>query len=473
MHGSLLRGARQQLHAQIAEALEARFPELMESQPELLAQHYAEAGLIEKSFAYWGKAGRRSAASSANLEAAAHLARGIAALSRLPETPERLRQELAMQLTLGPVLLSTRGYGVPEARDPYRRGTELAARLGDDRARFAATWGLWITTHGGGRDDEERLRHLDELFRIADRVGDQELSLQAHHSAWATRIWRGEFIRTREHVRRGNDLYDPDQHRHHALLYGGHDPGVCGEGQGAIALWALGWPDQATQSAAAGVALAERLQHVPSLLHALWFAAAVAHLRRDVAAVRVLGERLSTLGRDHGLKQYQAIGGIFRGWALTEAGSQAEGIAELRAGVGHYGAAAWTMLALFHAILAEAELRAANIEHAEAALAGIENIGNRWWRAEFLRLRGDLQRVGPAADAAAQSYREAILLAHDQQARSLELRAATALARLLRDQGCRADACDLLAPIYGWFTEGFDTPDLKDAKALLDELDGA
>jgi predicted ATPase len=254
-------------------------------------------------------------------------------------------------------------------------------------------------------------------------------------------------------------------------MYGGHDPGVCGKGQSAVALWALGYPDQAVQIAREGIILAEGLGHVPSVLHSLWFAVAVCHLRRDLATTRDYSERLLTLGREHGLRQYQAVGGIFHGWALMQSGSGEEGLAELRSCVGRYGATSWTMLGLFRAILAEAELLSGNFELAEEALAGTE-VGNRWWWAEFLRLRGDLQRSGSVRDRAAaeQSYREAIAVARGQQAKSLELRAATGLVRLRRDQGRHAEARDLLAPVYGWFTEGFDTPDLKEAKALLDEL---
>jgi len=331
---------------------------------------------------------------------------------------------------------------------------------------------LWITTHGGGREDEERLRHLGELVQIADRIADPELSLQAHHSGWATWIWGGEFVRSQDHIRQGLALYDPDKHRHHALMYGGHDPAVCGKGQSAVALWAMGYSDQAVQIAHEGITLAEGLGHVPSVLHSLWFAVAVCHLRRDLAATRDYSERLLTLGHEHGLRQYHAIGGIFHGWALIRSGSAEEGLAELRSCTGRYGATSWTMLGLFRAILAEAELLSGNFEQAEEALAGTEEVGNRWWWAEFLRLRGDLQRSGPFRDRAAaeQSYREAIAVARGQQAKALELRAATGLARLWRDEGGPDKARDLLAPVYGWFTEGLDTPDLVEAKALLASL---
>jgi class 3 adenylate cyclase len=471
-YGTLLRGPRQALHARIAEALRQGSPQTVERSPEILAHHLTEAGELDGASSCWLEAGRRASGHSANSEAAAHLARGIAALSGLAETPERIRRELALQLALGPVLLSTRGSGSPETRRAYRRAAELAALLGDDRARFAATWGLWITTRGGDREDQERLRHIGELVQIADRIADPELSLQAHHSAWATWLFAGEFGRSQDHIRQGIALYDPDKHRHHALMYAGHDPGVCGRGQGAVSLWALGYPDQAVQTAREGIILAEGLGHVPSLLHALWFAAAVCHLRRDLATARDYSERLLTLGRKHGLENYQTVGGIFHGWALMQSGSREEGLAKLRSCVGRYGATAWTMLGLFRAMLAEAELLSGNFEHAEEALAGTEQVGNRWWRAEFLRLRGDLQSSGPVRDSggAEQSYRKAIAVARGQQAKSLELRAAIELVRLLRDAGRPDEARDLLAPLCGWFTEGLATPDLVKAKALLASL---
>jgi class 3 adenylate cyclase len=471
-YGTLLRGPRRALHARIAAAIQEQSPRIVERSPEILAHHLTEAGELDSAATYWLEAGRRASGQSANIEAAAHLARGIAGLSGLAETPERIRQELVLQLALGPMLLSTRGYGSPETRRAYRRAAGLAAQLGDDRARFAAIWGLWITTHGGGREDEERLRHLDELVKIADRVADPELSLQAHHSAWATWIWSGEFARSQDHVRQGLALYDPDKHRHHALMYGGHDPGVCGKGQSAMALWVLGYSDQAAQIAGEGIILAEGLGHVPSILHSLWFAVAVGHLRRDLATARDYSERLLTLGHEHGLRQYQAVGGIFHGWALMQSGSGDEGLAELRSCIGRYGATSWTMLGLFRAMLAEAELLSGNFEQAEEALTGTEEVGNRWWWAEFLRLRGDLHRSGSVRDKAAaeQSYREAMAVARGQQAKALELRAATGLVQLWRDEGRPYEARDLLAPIYGWFTEGLDTPDLVEAKALLASL---
>ncbi|HWD57815.1 MAG TPA: AAA family ATPase [Stellaceae bacterium] len=469
-YGTLLRAPRQALHARIAAEIERRLPERVEREPEILAHHLTEAGELDGAATRWLEAGSRAAGRSANIEAVAHLTRGIAALSGLSETPERDRREMNMQLLRGPALMSNRGFGVPEVKDAYRRANELAGRLGDDRARFAATWGLWITAQGSSVEDENRLRFLGEMVEIAERIADPELTLQAHHSAWATRVWRGEFVRSQEHVRQGLALYDPAKHGHHALMYGGHDPGVCGKGQGAMSLWVLGYPDQAAQYADDAIALGEKLAHIPSTLHALWFAGTLRLLRREGAMARDCGERLLALGGAHGLKQYQALGGIIHGWALIQLGRPDEGRREFVVSIDQYGATARLMLDVFQTGLAEAETQAGNFDEAGAALAEAEAAGRGWWQAEFLRVRGEGERSFHDPRTAEQSYREAIAVAQDQSAKSLELRAATSLARLWLQQNRTAETRALLAPLYDWFTEGLDTADLRDAKALLDEL---
>ncbi|THD49925.1 MAG: adenylate/guanylate cyclase domain-containing protein [Bradyrhizobium sp.] len=472
-YGTLLRGPRQELHARIAAATETGMPERVEREPELLAYHYAQAGKPDTAAGYWLAAGRLAARRSANSEAVAHLRRGIAAVRALPETVERNRLELALQLALGPALVSSRGFGDAEASTGYQRAAELARRLGDDRDRFAATWGSWITIRAKSASDHIRLRlqYLGEMIEAAERTGDAELLLQAHHSSWSTRIWNGEFASAIEHVRSGLALYDPERHRHHALMYGGHDPGVCGNGQGAVALWALGWPDRAVQSARESIVLGETLDHLPSLLHSLWFATSVYFLRRQAADVLACSARLLALGSEHGLKLYEAIGGVFHGWALIQQLDAQAGLAELRAAVATYATTAHVNLDLYRAILAEAELRAGNFEEGAAVLIHGERSTDEWWRAGYLRLRGDLLLRGPNdRGEAEQLYRQAISVAAGQQAKSLELRAATSLAMLLGEQGRRSEGYSVLAPVYGWFTEGFGTLDLKEAKLLLGEL---
>ena len=469
-YGSLLRGPRQALHARIATALRERYPDVAERAPEVLAHHLTEAGQPDAAAAYWLEAGRRAAGRSANIEAVAHLTRGITGLKGLPETRERQRHELILQLALGPALMSTGGFGAPQAVGTYQRARHLAEALGEDRTRFAAVWGSWLSSSEvrAGRDALVR-----ELFQVAQQVGDPGLLVQAHHAAWATVMWRGSLVESREHVRQGLLLYDRDLHRGHALVYGGHDPAVCGYGQGAITFWLLGYPDQAARSARDGIDLAASLSHVPSLGHALWFAAVVHHFHRDVPNVLDCGERLIALGHEHGLPFYRTIGSIMHGWALVRLGRVAEGLPALRQATSRYRAVSRVMITLLTTMLAEAELRAGltqeGMDHLEASDREAVSLDQSFWRAGTLHLKGET--LAARHDGTAEACLRASLdLARGQQAKSLELRAATGLARLFQHQGRRDEARDLLAPIHGWFTEGFDTPDLKDAVTLLANL---
>ena len=471
-HGTLLRGARQRLHLRIATALGDRSPETAERAPEVLAHHLALAGQLDTAAAHWLEAGRRAAARSANVEAIAHLTRGIEALGGAADTPERARQQLALQLALGPALMTTRGFSAPEPERAYRTARRLSKRLDDDRARFASIWGLWLVSGSSGRPAFRR-ELADELFRVAEQLGDRGLLLEAHHAGWATDMSAAHHISGREHVRDGLALYDRKEHRSHALVYGGHDPAVCGKGHGALMLWLLGYPDQAAREARDVVVFAESIGHVPSVGHALWWAAMVHQLRRDAPLVLDHSKRLLELGAEHALKQYQMIGSILHGWAFAHLSDVEDGLSELRHADTSY---AGTQRTYFSAILAETELRAGQFDRAEAALKDAAAIANRldetWWRAGMLCVEGDLLRARSNDNwsAAEARYGDAIALARDQQAKSIELRTATSLARLRRDQGCAAEARDVLEPIYGWFTEGFDTADLKEAKALIEEL---
>jgi predicted ATPase len=348
-------------------------------------------------------------------------------------------------------------------------------RVEDDRSRFAAVWGLWLVT-GQGAAHGVRVALADELFRLAERLDDPALRLQAHHAAWATVIWRGEFAASRKHIRQGLALYDRVEHRNHALLYGGHDPAVCGTGQGAMALWLLGHPDQAADSAREAIELSDDLAHVPSIGHARWFAGVTHLVRRDSPAVLDCGEQLVALGREHGLAQYRAIGEILRGWARVQLGDAAAGLDELREGIRAYGEMAKVMLGFFSTALAEAELHAGYTDKAEAALAAAkretELRDEIFWRPGILRVEGDLLLACPPTDVAAaeQCYREAMTMARANAGLALELRAALGLARLWCRQDRRDETRTLLVPLYGRFSEGLDTLDLVEVKALLDQL---
>jgi predicted ATPase len=478
-YSTLLRGARQKLHARIAGALEARFPEAAAAQPELLARHCAEGGLVERAVGYWFAAAERALRAAANAEAIEHLSRGIQLLASLPDTPERRRTELRFQTTIGPALLATKGWAAAEAAQANRRAEELCRTLGDVGERFKVVVGLWFfhLTRGETRQAGSL---GDELFRLAEQQDDDDLRLQALHAAWGRCTWVGRFAAGLEHAERGLALYSPARHASHALTYGGHDPGVCGWARGGMDLWFLGYPDRADDYARRAVALAEEIAHPPTVAHALNYGVLCQQLRRDAATVRAWGARLAGLAAGHGLALFEANAVAARGWVLANEGQVTGGLAELRRGLDGCISLGMRLFEPYHkALLAEACLAAgdgaAALGLVEDAMRFADESGVRFWDAELLRLKGRLLAhlqpggAGPPEEVEA-CYRGSLAVARGQEARSLELRAALSLARLWRDRGEHAEARDLLAPVYGWFTEGFGTPDLEEAKALLDEL---
>jgi class 3 adenylate cyclase/predicted ATPase len=474
-YSTLLRGPRRALHGRLAAALEKRKRETGNAEPEILARHFAEAGQPEPAASYWLEAGQREAGRSANVEAVAHLRRGIEALTGLAETPERLRLELALQLALGSSLLAIEGFSSTHSDAAYLRAWVLAERLGDESALFRALWGRWMTTGQGPLDNKTVNDLVTELFRAAESVDDPGLRLQAHHAAWVTLLWLGEPGAAHDHVTKGLALYDREKHGLHAAQYGGHDPAVCGYGQDAIALWIMGYADQALASARRGISHARDLGHMPSLAHALWLAGFVHMMRRDPHAALETGERLETLGGEHDFAVYQVAGRVLRGWARALLGApEGGGLAEMCGAANEYKSLAGVMAGPFLVSLADSERRARHFERAETALnhaeAFITHRGERLWIGELLRSRGDVAVTKPTADlvAAERFYEEALALARSRNAKSVELRAAKGLARIWRRRGNIREARDLLASVFHWFTEGFDTPDLIEARALLD-----
>jgi tetratricopeptide (TPR) repeat protein len=467
-YGTLLRGPRQALHGRIAAAIETRTPARVEREPEILAYHLAEAGQFQRAATFLLEAGRRAAARSANLEAVAHLNRAVGMLASLPQSPECVRLELALQLALGPAVMATSGFRAPEADAAYRRARELAETLGNNRSLFAALWGLWLAT---GQSNERRQQLVAELFQVAKPLNDSGLELQAHHSAWATLVNVGDLAGAQEHVRRGLELYDRKRHGTHALLYGGHDPAVCGMGQRGIALWMLGYPDQAADSVRQGMTLADDLAHPPSVGHALWFAGIVYMMRGEVIAALDLAERLIRLSSEHALAQYRAVGSIIRGWARAQSGELEEGLHELRGSVGSYLSTAAPLLSFFMIALGDTELRAGHFSEANLALEEGTKAQRQEpiWASDILRFAGDLRIAQNADDLAGAErlYDEALSAARAHNAKSLELRAALKLARLRCRQGRSREAEDLVRPLYSWFSEGLDSADLQAAQALL------
>jgi predicted ATPase len=472
-HSSLLRGARQQLHAQIAGALETHSPEIMENQPELLAQHYAEAGLVEKSVALWGEAGRRSVARSAMAEAAAQYHKGLDQLALLPDDPKRKRQELELRSSLSAVLIAVKGFAAPETGDAYARARKLWEKLGSPGEFLQIPYGQ--SRYHMNRGELDLAQRLDkDLLRLSRQRNDAAGLVLGHYSSGRTLVFAGRFASSRSQLEEAVALYNPISHGS-LVQQAAVDPQVASQAYLGIVLFCLGFPDQALARSSAAVAEARRLAHPPSLASSLMNGTTVLLLVGDDAALDERANQLVAVTTEQGFPFWGAVGTIYRGWVKVKNGDVAEGISLLRSGSTAYRATGARVWMPYHiALLARAYEIAGQIEEGltqlDDALQIVERTGERWLDAELYRHKGQLLLRQGHSEAAEELYRNALRIAEQQQAKLWELRASVSLARLRRDQGRRAEARDLLAPVYDWFTEGFDTPDLKEAKSLLDEL---
>jgi len=472
-HSSLLRSTRQRLHARIAKALLTHSPELMETQPELFAQHYAEAGLIEKSFACWGRAGHRSATRSAIAEAAAQFQKGLDELALLPDTPERKWRELEFRSSLGAALRFVKGQAAMETGQAYARARELWEQLGYPAEYLHIPYGE--SRYHVYRGEMDLAMRLDEdLLRVSLQRNDSRGLVLSHQSCGSGHMFRGRFSLSRSHLEAALSLYDPNSHHSLGHQTGSH-PQVVAQGYLGVALLCLGYPDQAMVQTNGAIAEARRLAHSPSLASALMIGAILLSIVGDNGRLDDRVDDLVAVATEQAFPQWRAFGTIYRGWVKTKNGDLAEGISLLSSGVAAYRANGSEALMPHHsALLARACKIAGQIEDASNALADAlrtaERTGERWLGAELNRHKGQLLLRQGHAEAAEELYCKALSIAAAQEARLWELRAAVSLARLRRDQARPAEARDLLAPVYGWFTEGFGTADLKEAKALLDEL---
>jgi class 3 adenylate cyclase/predicted ATPase len=488
---SLLKSKRQQYHSQIVQVLEERFAETKETQPELLAHHYTEAGLTTQAIPYWQQAGRRAVERSANLEAVNHLTKGLELLKTLPDTLERTQLELMLQITLGAPLMNSKGFAAPEVGTAYARARELCQQVGETPQLFPVLRGLWVFY--SSRAELQTAHELaEQLLLLAQTAQDSASLVLAHMALGHTLSALGEFSSARAHEERAVALYDPQQHRALTFLYGGDSGAVCLSYM-AWALWFLGHLDQSLKSIGEGLSLAQGLSHPFSVAYALGPAASIHQCRQEVQTAQRRAEEVIALSTKHGFALRLAWGTIVRGWALAEQGQGEEGITQIRQGLAAYRATgAEVFRPYFLALLAEAYGKVGQTEEGLSvlteALDVVHQTGERMYEAELYRLQGELTLQqfnaqgskfnvehpqsairNPQSEAEA-CFLQALAIAGKQQAKSLELRAATSLARLWRQQGKKKEAHEMLAEIYGWFTEGFDTKDLQEAKALLEEL---
>jgi predicted ATPase len=472
---SLLKRTRQQVHQQIAQMLETRFPAIVETQPELVAQHYTAAGCTEQAVVYWERAGQQASDRSAHLEAVSHLTTGIELLKSLPETPAWTQHALTLYIALGAALQTAKGYAAPEVEHAYTRAYALCQQVGETPELVPVLFGLFRFYLV--RSQLHTAQELGEtLLRLAHQSHDPALAVIAHYALGASWFWLGALPAARQHLEEAIARYTPDQRRAPAFRIG-NDPGVACRAYAALTLWVLGYPAQALARLHEALTLAHELSHPYSLAWARCVAAIVSQLRRDVLAVHEQAEACIALSTAQGFPQWAAYGTSCRGWALAMQGQGEAGLAQVRQGVAAVrttGATLWDPY--FCTVLAEVSDHLGHPEDALQALAEADTLmeqhEERWWEAEIHRLRGVLllrQPGTPPAEAEAW-FQRALDVARRQEAKSLELRAAMSLARLWQQQGKRAEAHELLAPIYAWFTECVDTADLQEAKALIGEL---
>ena len=477
-HETLLRNRRHELHARIGTVLEERFPEVAEQQPALLAHHYTEAGSIEQAVTYWGKAGRQSAARSAMIEAEAQLRRGLLLISHLPDSRDRKRQELDLQVTLASALMESKGHVHPEVSEVLGRARSLIVETEatDTILYFSVLYGLWVAQYLGG-EPIAALEQAKEFLALAKSQTQSGLLLVGHRLVGTALILTGDYRTALSHLDSAIELYRPEEHQELAFRFGA-DIGITAQCVRAWALWHRGYPDQARRALEQGLRDARQSVHRHTLAYALIYKGLTAASARWPAEMERAANELVSHTREHGFVLFLGYGLLLQGGALTlhvKGEAAIERIHEAVAAVQATGMRRSDPMTLGY--LAESLALKGAVEEGlqtlAAALTAAETSCAHWADAELHRLRGDLLGRLPSADwtEVETCFRTALRAAREQGSRGFELRAAVHLARLLSAQQRQAEARALLAPVYGWFTEGFETPDLQEAKALLETLD--
>jgi class 3 adenylate cyclase/predicted ATPase len=530
-YASLPQDRRKVLHERTAQTIEALFHSRLEDHYNDLAHHYTRSGNTPKAVQYLHLAGQQAVQRSANAEAISHLTAALDLLKTLPDTPERAQQELTLQTTLGPALIVAKGWGAPEVAKTYTRARELCQQVGDTPQHFPVLWGLWIS-HSLRAEHQVAYELAEQLLRLAQSGQDSAALLCAHRVMGESLFNLGEFAPARAHLEQSIALYHPQQHQALVSLYGEALDVTCRSLE-AWWLWFLGYPNQALRRSDEALTVAQQRAHPFSLAYARGMAAALHQYRREGQAVQEQVKATMAIAAEQGFPYWVVWGTILQGWALVEQGKGQEGIAQIQQGMAAYPAVGAEigqpyLLALLAEAHGKEQQTAEGLNAVTEALARIDKSGERCYEAELYRLKGQLtlqsktslgqvsgksqaslrqvsgkSRTSPrqvedqsqashgqvadnAEDAntqhptpntqaevereAEECFHKAIEIARRQQAKSLELRAVMSLARLWKEQGKKDEARQMLAEIYGWFTEGFDTADLQEAKALLEEL---
>ena len=477
-YASLLKSRRQQLHARVARVLEEQFPDIAATQPELLAHHCTEAGLGEKALEYWWRAGQTALAQSAPAEAIGHLRKALDIFGLLPDAEGRAELELEIRTALASALMAgTSGYAASGTGETFDRARELCERLGKTERLFPLLFGQWGVRLMRGELQAAR-EFAEEALRSAGDRDDKGGLWVAHRLVGVSALWSGRPELARRHLEEALAVHDPARDRHSALLYA-WDQRVAALVCIAVALWQLGHPEQALARIQEGLSTARRLEHTATLAHALSHSCLIYELLGDTEGACEHADALESLCAEQRLRfpLWTAMAAILRGAASVAQKQTDEGLERIARGLRDYQATGGRQfLPYWLTVLAKSHAKAGHGPETLAALAEarewMDRTGQRWIEAELHRLRGNalLQAYPSAAADAEAAFLEAIAIAREQAARMWELRAAHDLALLWAEQGERRTARSLLEPIYGWFNEGHDTPDLRTARAVLEGL---
>jgi len=474
-YSGLLRSRRAALHATIADAFERRFPEIVEAQPETVAHHLSEAGLFEKAAGYWLRAGRKAAMRSANIEAVAHLERGIEAVGHSVDGAQKDRLELDFQVALGPCLIATQGPASNKAVATFARARELCERLGNPPEQLQIMF--WLTTASVIRGELPVAQEtIAVLLQLAEARGDRPALLNATRGQAMIRLFMGRLTDAREAIERAVAEFDASSEEDKlAARAAGQDAGVADLALMSWVLWLLGYADAANTRMDAAIRRADAIDHPHSQAYACYYASVLHALRGEISIAQRHAERCRVLSEEHGFRQWHGLAKAVDGICTTLLDTSSSAFEEIRAAMDEYRGAGYQLgITALYVLLCPVLLL--NHEHG-AALALIEQgltttsrNSERIFEAELCRLKARTLNLRGATAAGIELLQKALATARSQHAKALELRLATDLAALRMEQGERQEALEILAPVYGWFTEGFETQDLKQAKGLLDQL---
>ena len=464
---------RRRDHLQIAQVIEKLYASRLEDRYESLAYHFREGNDLEKAVIYSHRAGVKAALHCAYREAALHFEQALGALDHLPKGRQKLEQAIAIRIDLGPALIAIGSYLAPEVEENYIQAEKLCERLGESAQRFPVLWTLSRIRHWRG-ELLAAWQLAEQLLSLARREQDSLRLLEAHHTLWAISLDMGELASTKGYAEQGFTLYDRVRHGQLGSRYGGHDPGVCSRIHAAKALWLLGYADQALRTIEAALTMATELSHPYTLWLALMAAIWIDHHRGDRQAAQDHVKKLLALATEQQHERWIKVANFLEGWLIAEQGQWERGIAQMRQGESELVIEA-RQQAYYATLVAQACLKGGQTEQAFSVLTKelkrVRDTGVRYYEAELHRIKGEvlLRRSASSQKEAETCFHAAIDLSHDQGAKSLELRAIMNLSDLWQKQGKKAEARQMLKEIYGWFTEGFDTADLKEAKELLKE----